>query len=560
MKKLYYNGTILTMDSPAASVPQTAKIAAASNGSSADAAYRTGCCQTVEAVLTEDGRVTAAGSLLNLSGLCDSRTERCNLEHTVLLPSFLDAHSHISAAANAKLQVPLTDCTSVREVIAMIQEFARRSPNTYGTSGSPSSWILAAGYDHNRFPDKHHLTLAELDAASPDAPLVIAHQSGHLALLNSRALMLLGITAQTTSPEGGRIGMENGELTGCLEENAFFFYQKKIPMPGIRELLQSFDEVQREYASYGITSVQEGLMVKELLPLYQKLVSDNRLRLDVTGYTPPEVWEDFTTAFPDSVRHFSHQFRLGGIKIFLDGSPQARTAWMQTPYKNSSDYGYPTMTDHAVQEAFEYAATNGLQLLAHCNGDAAAAQLIKSAKIMQERGFNLAAIRPVMIHAQLIQPAQLAELKKLSILPSFFAAHLWHWGDAHIANLGKIRADSISPMNSALQQNIIFTMHQDTPVIAPDMLESIWCAVNRRTHDGILLGSEERIPVYEALRAVTTNTAYQYFDENLHGRIRPGMAADFVILNQNPLLVPSEEIRSVKVVETIRQGKCIYRC
>ena len=164
-----------------------------------------------------------------------------------------------------------------------------------------------------------------------------------------------------------------------------------------------------------------------------------------------------------------------------------------------------------------------------------------------------------MIHAQLLGKDQIPEAVSLGIIASFFAAHVYHWGDIHIKNFGMKRAAQISPAATAMKTGLPFTFHQDSPVIQPDMLETIWCAVNRKTKKGILLGEDERIPAYDALKAVTVNAAYQYSEEKVKGSLAAGKKADLVILDHDPLTAEPDDIRSIKVLETIKNGSTIYR-
>ena len=150
---------------------------------------------------------------------------------------------------------------------------------------------------------------------------------------------------------------------------------------------------------------------------------------------------------------------------------------------------------------------------------------------------------------------ELEKAKKLGLMPSFFVAHVYYWGDTHIKNFGLERANKISPLKSSLDKNIIFTLHQDSPVIEPNMFETIWCAVNRITKDGKVLGSDEIIEVLDAIKAVTINAAYQYFEENKKGSIREGKKADLIIVDKNPLKIDKNEIRKIKVLETIKDGE-----
>lgn len=168
-------------------------------------------------------------------------------------------------------------------------------------------------------------------------------------------------------------------------------------------------------------------------------------------------------------------------------------------------------------------------------------------------------IRPVLIHGQFLAEDQIEETKKLGIIPSFFVAHTYYWGDVHIKNFGIDRANKISPLASSLKNDLLFTLHQDSPVIESNMLETIWCATTRETKSGKILGQEERIGVLDTIKAVTINAAYQYFEENLKGSIKEGKIADLVILDKNPLNVEKDEIKDIKVVETIKSGKTIFK-
>ena len=168
-------------------------------------------------------------------------------------------------------------------------------------------------------------------------------------------------------------------------------------------------------------------------------------------------------------------------------------------------------------------------------------------------------LRPVMIHAQLLDTDQMDETARLGVIPSFFIAHVYQWGDTHIKNFGLERASRISAAKAALDRGIPFTFHQDTPVLPPDMLGTVWCAVNRVTKGGVTLGAEQRIPAEAALRAVTVNAAHQYFEEARRGSLRPGKAADLVLLDADPLAVPHEKLRDIRVLETIKAGETVWR-
>ena len=288
---------------------------------------------------------------------------------------------------------------------------------------------------------------------------------------------------------------------------------------------------------------------QEHVPNCMRPKNNKKLKLDLVSYIELANRQIFFDAFNKSIREYCNHFKIGGYKIFLDGSPQGRTAWMRTPYKGDNKYfGYNTMDDNDVEETIKIAKDTNMQLLAHCNGDKAAEQYINSIKKFEDGIEN---IRPVMIHAQLLGIDQLSDLKKHNIIPSFFIAHIFYWGDIHIENFGYERASQISPANSALGQDILFTFHQDSPVINPNMFETIWCATTRKTKKGIILGENETISVLDAIKAVTINSAYQYFEENKKGSIKEGKLADLIIVDKNPLEIDLDEIKNIYLLTYI---------
>ena len=525
MSRIYENGTILTMEKQL---------------------YE-------EAVCVEAGRIAAVGKGEELRSRYP-KAERVSLEGGTLMPGFIDAHSHLSQMAASRTQVDLAGVENGEELEARIRSFIEKN------HPGEEEWILCAGFDPTETEEGKGPSLMQMDGAAMGRPLAIQQISGHAGYFNSKALSLLNVTRETQAPGGGKIEQKDGALTGYMEENAFIEYLKQIPMAGPEKLLAAFDQAQREYAAYGITTIQEGLMVEQLVPLYQTLTSQDRLWMDVVAYPDRTAYAKAAEAFKDSVGKYSRHMKLGGLKVILDGSPQARTAWMRQPYEGEKDYrGYGAMEDEALRSILAFAGERGLQVLAHCNGDEAAAQLIRCMDWAQKKYPILADRRPVMIHAQLVSRDQLADMKRLKILPSFFIAHIGRWGEVHVKNFGLARGAYISPAASAMQAGLTVTFHQDAPVIRPDMLETVSCAVNRVTEKGRVLAPEERISALDALKAVTCNAAYQYFEEGEKGSIAPGKKANFVLLSENPLTCPGESLNQIRVLQTILEGKTIYR-
>lgn len=479
--------------------------------------------------------------------------KKINLRGAAAVPGFIDSHSHFTQTAYALLQADLSGAANEKEISAAISNFIKENNIKKG------EWIIARGYDNNLLAEKKNLSLERLDFIAPENPLVIQHKSGHMGLFNSLALKELGVDGNTVSPKGGKIEVINGLPTGYMEENAFFEYLKKTPRPPEKEIKKALAGAQKKYASYGITTVQDGMAVPEMLPVYKSLIDDNSLFVDLVVYCDSAAFEYVKKEMPDTVMKYKNRFKTGGIKIFLDGSPQGKTAWMKTPYNGTNNYyGTQTMSDDDILFAMKTAAENNTQIIAHCNGDAACGQFLDCLEKARQDYPAIKDLRPVIIHAQFITEAQVRRAAKLGAVLSFFAAHVYHWGDVHIENFGFERASALSPAVWAEKYGVPFTMHQDSPVIEPDMTETLWCAANRQTKSGRVLGAEQKISVFSALKAVTVNAAYQYFEENSKGSIEPGKAADITVLSGDPLNTAPENLRSIKVLKTIKNGAVIY--
>ena len=533
-----------------------------------------------QALCYENGIIQKVGTNEEILKLKEEDTKVINMEGKTILPSFIDSHSHFSAVANSFLEVDLNECTSFEEIKNKILKYKAKN------NIADDEWIIANGYDNNILKEQRHPDINFLDTLNINNPVVLKHKSGHMGVFNKKALEMLNIKENTPSPEGGKIEIKDGKLTGYLEETAFVNYQKQVPMPSMDKLLKAYEKAQDEYLSYGITTLQEGYMSKELLNIYKELIKQNKLKLDVVGYPDYDSIKEYAHTFPNSYKKCNNHFKIQGIKMILDGSPQGRTAWMKEPYEsekqntieNKEDYkGYPAMKYDDIVRNIEYAKENDLQILAHCNGDAAAEEYIKALLECEENGPSyqkqeniqmqeyeqqekklnnnnvqkIKDLRPVIIHAQLISKEDLLKAKEIGAIPSFFVAHVYYWGDVHLKNFGIKRASRISPVKESVDNNMIFTLHQDSPIIRPNMLETIWCAVKRQTKSGKILGKDEGISVYDALKGVTINAAYSYFEEEKKGSIEEGKKAQFVVLDKNILEVPVDEIPSIKIIETI---------
>ena len=531
MKTLYFGGPILTMDK---------------------------ANPRAEAVLTDGGNIIAAGPLKKLEEMA-ADASRVDLNGRTLMPSFIDGHGHMIGMGLFSLYCDLTGCVDFDDLLERIRRFRSEKNLTNGEA------ILCRGYDNASMKENRHPDAALLDTLGFDNPIVCLHQSGHMLGCNTAAMKTRGVDDDYRFPEGGYAARdEKGHLTGFFEENAkqpiYTFFESYTDEQYEEAILSA----QEYYFSRGITTIQDGSgNGPKRLAFYEKLAESKRLKADVVVYISSKTedidfWDEVKSKH--GTRKYNNHLKIGGIKLMLDGSPQARTAWMKQPYLGGEEgyCGYPILTDERVFEILCAAIDHDLQPIAHCNGDAAAEQFLSAwerAVAEKGRGTHL---RPVMIHAQTVNYDQLDRMGAVGMMPSFFVGHCFFWGDTHLKNFGAERGNRISPVKAAMDRGLPYNFHQDCPVTKPEMLHTVWCAVNRITKNGLCIGPENRIDVYDALIGVTNGGAYSYFEENTKGILAAGAVADMVILDKDPTAVPTMEIKDIKVIKTFKDGEVVF--
>ena len=513
-----------------------------------------------EAVLVKKGQITRVGTLKEVMDAAGGSVKKVNLEGRCLMPGFIDPHSHIVLNGQMAMFADLSACTNFAEVIETMKAYLAESKVT------SKQVAVGFGYDHNFLEEQAHPGKTVLDQVSTEIPIMLIHVSGHIGCANSVMLELAGVTAASEDPQGGRICRVEGsdEPDGVLEESAMMGIQETMRKRIKPDLGKLFSGMQKTYVEHGVTTAQEGAANKGNLNMLKFAQILGKLNIDVVVY--PLISDGGAELLKKSKKMqsgYQKHIRMGGYKMLLDGSPQGRTAWMSEPYLGGEpDYcGYPWLTD---EEAYEYclqAINEGRQILTHCNGDAASEQFLNAYEKALEVSDNpdKMNLRPVMIHCQTVRNDQLDRMAKINMIPSIFVGHVYYWGDVHMKNFGPERGHHISPVKDALDRGLTINFHQDTPITKPNMLHSVWTAVNRISRLGNTIGEDQKISVYDALKAVTINAAYAYFEEDTKGSIKEGKRADLVILDQCPLDVEPMEIKDIQVLETIKDGKTIYK-
>ncbi len=535
---VYYNGDILTMvgESP----------------------------NYVEALVEKEGKIVFTGSSSEAMKIAGMGHNMIDLKGNTLVPGFIDGHCHFAnfggqAIGAQLLASPDANVDNLEMLISVLKKW--NTPENRALTG----WIFGTGFDDSVLKEKRFPTKHDLDQVSTEFPIMIVHISGHFAVVNSKGLEKLGIYANTKDPEGGLIRREknSNEPNGVLEELAAIPFMLEAIAPKSEEaLIKFFDAGQDMALSYGYTTAQEGraMQNQEMLVAMAEM---NKYKIDVISYIDYMFVDKHMNSKWNS-KNYINNFRIGGMKVTLDGSPQGRTAWRTEPYLippegMPHDYsGYPAIpNDSVLSSIFEKGYINNWQILTHTNGDAAVDQLIRTMKPLKEKYGNNER-RDVIIHGQYIREDQLDRAKEMKMITSLFPLHTFYWGDWHKELIGDSLVQKISPVQTAISKGLDVTIHTDAPVALPNLMRVVWTAVARKSRSDKIIGPDERLTPYQALKAITIWSAYQHYEEDKKGSLENGKLADLVILDNNPLKVNVDDIKEIKVLKTIKEGKVVF--
>lgn len=527
------------------------------------------------AVAVKDGRIIAVAQDRSANSedwpkyWVGQDTQISDLKGLTLMPGFVQSHAHFNLIVLKKMTINLApppdgSVANLTDLKNTLTAAAQKIP-----AGYP---IMGIGYDDTILEEKRHPTRADLDSVSTEHPIILMHISFHLAVMNSKALEMAGINEQTPDPEGGHIQREANSKrpNGVLEEAAMNVIGNMLPQPSPQQVFKTYDSVVQDLLALGYTTIVEHASDSAMEKGFEAYFASRDVPVDMIAYR--RVLPD-TTSIAEQMKTMTRDdvngFKLGGIKILLDGSLQGYTGHLSQPYhvtpegpdtsrKDLNYRGYPHLPPQKFNDMLMQAYAADIPLLVHTNGDAAIDVLLDGLE-QANAAYPDNTLRPVSIHAQTMRQDQLDRAQAVSLIPSFFVDHVYFWGDRHRdIFLGPDRAAQISPAGSAEKRKLIYTIHDDAPVVSADPFRTLWVAVARRTSAGEILGADEAITRQQALKALTLNSAYQHYVENEKGSIEVGKKADMIILDQNPLTAPEAALRHIKVLETVKDGKTVY--
>jgi predicted amidohydrolase YtcJ len=506
-----------------------------------------------EAVAVRGERVVIVGTRAEVLRLRGESTRVIDAAGRLLVPGFIDDHTHFIGGGFALASVDLRPARTPAEFTRLLRDHVRNIPQ--------GRWITEGNWDHESWPGGPLPRREWIDSVTPDHPVAVSRLDGHMLVANSRALQIAGITRATPDPEGGTIVRDpaTGEPTGVLKDEAMSLIWKHVPAPTAAERLEALTTAQAHALERGVTMVNDMGSWPDLMAL-RKAREDGLLKLRVYEFVPIDTWSRLRDYVAREGRGDA-QLKWGGLKGFVDGSLGSTTAWFYQPYLDEPNTSGLMVTDTArLREWIAGADQAGLQVVVHAIGDRANDWLLDVYEWSAAR--NPARDRRFRIeHAQHLTNAAIPRFNKLGVFPSMQPYHAIDDGRWAEKRIGATRIQTTYPFRSLLDAKASLMFGSDWTVAPIEPLLGIYAAVTRRTLDEANPGGwlpREKISVVEALRAYTQTNARGSFMETEVGTIEPGKRADMVLLSENILTIDPARIRDVKVDYTIVDGRVVY--
>lgn len=520
-------------------------------------------------IAIRDGMILGVGSLEDLEGWGDYQLDD-SFKDKVLTPGFVEAHAHVMAGGMmltpyvGYFDRPLAD-GGIAKGIQSYDELVERLKEEEANIEDPNAPLVAVGFDPIYFPDQPRLTRHDLDKVSSTRGIYLHHASGHLATANTAMLEMDGVTKDMKVEGLGRD--DNGELDGELREPAAMALCKTAYRTV--QFNNSTEQALRDFGSLarnaGITTCTDlagaTILAPKLLDMWKRVTLDESFPMRVAQYNIAAMpgntvdFESVAQQFIEIRQKENKKYRFPGVKFILDGSIQGFSALINPPgYYKGEDHGQLLTVPEQLFDWLMPFHKAGINIHLHCNGNKTQDLAIETMDRMIQQHPWLDH-RHTITHAQLSTQAQLRKMANLRLCANFFSNHLWYWGDQHHdITVGPERANGLEPCASALREGVSFSVHSDAGVTPLGSLHTMWCVVNRLTPSGRVLGEEEKISPYEALKAVTISAAYQMHLDHEVGSLEAGKFADMAVLDEDPLTIDPIKIKDIGVWGTILGG------
>src|SRR6266850_403330 len=503
-----------------------------------------------EAFAVKNGRFVAVGSTSEIRNLATRRTQIIDAERMTVTPGFIDAHCHPSGVQ--ELYGVNTNLRTVREIQAAIKQKAE--------STAPEVWVTGFMFDDTKLD--RPLTRKDLDEATTEHPVSVAHRGGHTNFYNSKAFELAGITNQTPDPDDGRFFRDNGELNGRVAENARGVFARV----GKRETFtpeqrrdrgrKGMAHMSKLFNAAGLTSVHNAGASQDQILAYEDCRKNGELtHRAYMMIRSPQAFSGLKAA--NIYTGFGDEWiRVGGVKFVADGSASERTMRMSTPYVGTNDYGILTMTQDQLYDAIDDAHSHNFQVGVHANGDVTIDMVLKAYERALQKWPDPNR-RHRIEHCTLVNPDLIRRIKASGVIPTPFWTYVYYHGEKWV-EYGDEKVNWMFAHRSFLDAGIRVPGASDYTPGPFEPLMAIQSMVTRTDYKGRVWGANQKVSVDDALTIATINGAYASSEENLKGSISAGKLADFVFLEKDPHAVPPNEIMNIKINRTVVGGKTVY--
>ncbi len=497
-----------------------------------------------QAVAIRKNRIIKVGTNQEINQLSVKGTRIISLDGKTVVPGLIDTHIHVADFGRCLLWLDLTGSESIKELQSLLKEKAKQTP--------AGKWIIGRGWNHNRFKENCFLTLADLNEAASDNPVILYHEEAMICAVNSKALAIAGVTKQTAAPSSGFIDKnpQTGELTGILRDSATNLVWQVIPKPTVDELSEATALACQEIVKAGLTSVHWIILSENELSLIQRLHAQGKLPARVNVIVP-EAFLKQAMCFQSTDRLMLH---LGGVVIATDGYLDSKTAALFQPYSDEpNNSGRLLCNEQELVASVARVLAAGFQPIIHVMGDKAVDAALGVIELSSKQTSGKS-IRFRIEQAAVLNKELVARLKTQNVIvtvqPKVIATEFAVWSATE--RLGMKRAKWLHPLKTLIKEGVKVAGGSDCPMEPLSPLLGIQEAVLRQNF------SEQRVSVEEALRMYTVDAAYSAGEERIKGSIEAGKLADLTILFNDPLTVQTDKIKNINVEMTIIDGRVVY--
>jgi predicted amidohydrolase YtcJ len=501
-----------------------------------------------EAIAIKKNKIIKVGTKKEIKPLIKNKTKVIKLDGLTVLPGLIDTHLHIADFGRFLTWLDLKDVKSITKMKSMVKESAQKNPK--------GRWILGQGWDQTSFPEQRTPNRQDLDEAAPNYPVTLYHKSGCMCVVNSKALQLAEITKETQDPDGGKIehNPETGEPTGGLYENAMSLVWKVIPEPDEEEVFEATALACRKVVEAGVTSVQWIVSSLSEIKLIQRLRLENKLPIRVFIIYPVDIL-DHVSGLRQKVRLDDDWMRIGGVKIFLDGSLAERTAALKEPYSDCpTTKGKLLYTKQDFSALVDRLHKADYGIVLHAMGDRAIERVIETLeqalKETSKQNHRYRIEQAAVLNKELIKRLKKLEVN-IAVQPCTIISEFTAW--SAVERLGKERARWLYPLASLTKEGIKISGGSDCPMEKISPFLGMQAVVTRQFFP------EEQISVDDALRMYTVNAAFVSFDEKIKGSVEQGKLADLTVISDDPRAVSPSNLADIEVRMTFVDGKIVFQ-